>query len=405
MKLKLVLTTAFVLSGALFNVTGIARGAPVPVGFRLTGHASMDNRIWQFEIVMEGYDLYYRKEWSGDQDPAKPGSEGYYIVALAMTDFGGEIGRSWSMLDGGRGGGHSSENGRDMAEVARRLWQGDKFRGVATDELREMLEAGHDTEEFGTPISQDNFPIPTVIKWTDNTSSMPNKTTIYTVENVEFTYLPNPQFFADARKKYFSEMEQRSPLPKPARHEQPSESQKIAADALEQAKLDREGAIAKLRAALARFPLEQPLGAWNQCVLLAALWQIRGLDEKDELVDWFYRTLPLATKHPMESRHGYMDHGPWYLLFEIAQGKRPEIPDLLKALVADPRFDQTDPETVVALMERSYEGFPIPQEIPLDPRKSELPNGGVQRALLPLWRNILRRHYGLPEEPLPHEGP
>jgi hypothetical protein len=73
--------------------------------------------------------------------------------------------------------------------------------------------------------------------------------------------------------------------------------------------------------------------------------------------------------------------------------------------VADPRFDQTDPETVVELMERSYEGFPIPQEIPLDPRSSELPKGGIQRELLPLWRNILRRHYGLPEEPLPHEAP
>jgi hypothetical protein len=44
---------------------------------------------------------------------------------------------------------------------------------------------------------------------------------------------------------------------------------------------------------------------------------------------------------------------------------------------------------------QSYEGFPIPKEIALDGGSSKLPKAEVQQKLLPLWRNILRRHYGL----------
>jgi hypothetical protein len=40
---------------------------------------------------------------------------------------------------------------------------------------------------------------------------MPEKTTTYTIENVEYTYQHNPQFFADARKRYFSEIDSKGP--------------------------------------------------------------------------------------------------------------------------------------------------------------------------------------------------
>ena len=120
---------------------------------------------WPFEIMMEGFDRYYRKEWFPQQTnrievlkTAPPD-----LVALAIDDF---------------------YDSKDRAYVARRLWQGDKFRGLASDEMREVVEYGHYTEEFLSPVSREHFPNPCVIKWMDG----PSRIITYTIENVEFTY-------------------------------------------------------------------------------------------------------------------------------------------------------------------------------------------------------------------------
>ncbi|MGD1086115.1 MAG: hypothetical protein ABSA47_15375 [Verrucomicrobiota bacterium] len=300
------------------------------------------------------------------------------MVALAIDDF---------------------YDSKDRAYVARRLWQGGKFRGVAADELRELVEYGHYTEEFLAPVSREHFPIPCVIKWTEGTSRI----TTYTIEKVEFIYHRDPQFFADARKKYW-DYQDHHPAPEPTWHAQPSPGQVIAGEALKEAIQNPDAAIAKLREALAPFPLDQPLGAWNQSALMGAAWQIRGLAEKDELVNFLYRTLPLAPRGRM-TPNGDLDHGSLCFLRAIAAAKRIETPDLLSAIIADPRFDETDVQTIVEMMEMSSEGFPVPKEIPLDEPSAHLPMQPVELAralgpesrLVPLWRNILRRHYGLPE--------
>jgi hypothetical protein len=62
MKPKLILCLALVLGGGLFNFADSARCANEPVGVHLTGHASFNGETWPFEIVMEGYDRYYRIE-------------------------------------------------------------------------------------------------------------------------------------------------------------------------------------------------------------------------------------------------------------------------------------------------------------------------------------------------------
>ena len=353
-----------------------------PVGVRLTGHASWNGggQAWPFEIVMEGFDRYYRKEWFPQQtnhivQSKTAPKEGVY---LAIDDF---------------------YDSKDRAYVARRLWQGDKFRGVASDELREVVEYGHYTEEFLAPVSRKRFPKPCVIKWAE----LPSRIITYTIENVEFTYQHNPQFFADARKKCWADRDNH-PAPEPTWHPKPSPGQVIAGDALKDAKQNPDAAIAKLREALAQFPLDQPLGAWNQSTLMGALWQIRGLAEKDALVNSFYRTVPLVP-HGRTSPNGDLDHGPLCFLRAIGSAKRNETPDLLASIIADSRFDQTDAPTVVEMMVMSSEGFPLPKEIPLgapaSPPVQMVRELGPQWRLVPLWRNSLRRHFGLPEEKLP----
>ncbi|MGA2255508.1 MAG: hypothetical protein ABSG53_12655, partial [Thermoguttaceae bacterium] len=102
------------------------RGKRDPVGLRLTGRVEIYGKSHQFEIVMEDFDRYYRKEWAGEKEKGKAEGTGFWIVSLVLGDFGGAKSLSWGKF-GSRGGGNYGENGKTEAEVARRLWTGDKF--------------------------------------------------------------------------------------------------------------------------------------------------------------------------------------------------------------------------------------------------------------------------------------
>jgi len=144
-------------------------------------------------------------------------------------------------------------------------------------------------------------------------------------------------------------------------------------------------------AALGQFPLKNPLGAWNQSQLLGALWRIRGMAEKDTLVEWFYNNLPKAR---INSKNGDLDHGPLCLLREIAAVGRPDTKDFMVALMSDARFDTTDVPSIREMLEMSHEGFALPMNFQWD--EGNPAKDSVLKPLLPLWRNELRRHYGLP---------
>jgi hypothetical protein len=138
-----------------------------PVGLHLTGHVvSQNGTTWQFEITMEGQDLYFKKEWDGDQENKSATSKGFWSVEMAQGEFVGNTSMSWDPEYGAKGGGSSTErDGRARGLLARRLWQDSRFRGVKADELREAIEDGHDTEEFSQPIPSDSFPVPLKIYW------------------------------------------------------------------------------------------------------------------------------------------------------------------------------------------------------------------------------------------------
>jgi hypothetical protein len=179
-----------------------------PMSLRLEGHGEIGTNIFQFEIVMDGFDRYYRKEWAGE--PVVSEGVGFFDVHLIVGEFGGTTHKSWGN-DGARGGGDYGEAvGKNMGELARRLWSGDKFIGVSHGNLRAEIEDGHYVEEFHEPISPNQFPLPSVILWTDNTSPMPQKTTTYIIEKVEFSYKHDPKFFQAAKTKYFPKTEQQS---------------------------------------------------------------------------------------------------------------------------------------------------------------------------------------------------
>ena len=169
------------------------------VGIRLTGHAEGESgRTWQFEIVMEGHDLYYKKEWGGvAYDPEGPHeAEGFYERMLFVDDFYKCDGQSWGFF-GSRGGSVSGQGAKSRAAAARRLWNGATFTGITEDKLIASLESHHFEEKFSDAISPVDFPAPCKITWADKTS--PAHTTTYSVEYVEFKHESNRQFFEDAK--------------------------------------------------------------------------------------------------------------------------------------------------------------------------------------------------------------
>jgi hypothetical protein len=153
----------------------------------MTGHVNQHGKDYQFEIVMEGFDRYCRKVWTGDEGK---GEAGYRFVRLILGEFYAEHSDVWGGL-GRRGGGNSSEqDGKQVAEVGRRLWTGDKFTGVS----RESLRAGY--EEFSEPISSDHFPLPCVM-------TVPGEAA-YTIEKIDLRYKSESKFFEDVKAKEFS---------------------------------------------------------------------------------------------------------------------------------------------------------------------------------------------------------
>ena len=90
-----------------------------PVGVRLTGRAESDGRRFQFEIVMEGFDRYYRKEWAGEQGNRKAYRTGYSQVALVLDDYAGAMGWSWGPM-----GDEAAGTATNLTASARPRWRG-----------------------------------------------------------------------------------------------------------------------------------------------------------------------------------------------------------------------------------------------------------------------------------------
>ena len=389
---KVTAAIAAILCGGLAGFAPARPDAAEPVGVRLSGDVTMNMEgevsTWHFEIVMEGANHYFRHEW---RDPPPQPLDGEF---LQERDFhGGDPDLiAYELINGGN----------TWGQVASRLWVGAKFHGVKGDDLRVVFENGFQSEEYSAVISAASFPVPLEIKRGDY-DDLPERSYTYTIKKVEFSYKSNLQFFDDLVKKREAANAQYGrpatlPEEKPEWGEQPRGASAAVFAALVDAKQHPDDAIRKLRAALDDYPLDAPLAAYNQQFLIADMWRIGGMAEKDEIVNWFYRILELPGGG-FSSEHGDMDDGALYLLYTLEKGGGPELQSLLRALVADPRFDKTDPRIVKQLFELTQTAYPIPKEIKLsDARQSnDIAEWAAKHNILPFWRNALRRHFDLPE--------
>ena len=98
-------------------------------------------------------------------------------------------------------------------------------------------------------------------------------------------------------------------------------------------------------------------------------------------------------------------HQPVAFLWEVKAAARPDTKQLFSALVKDPRFDHTDWNTLQEMLSivNASRATPLVKERDIyAAQPNSLPDN---RMVLQAWRNLLRREYGLPEQPLPSLAP
>jgi hypothetical protein len=150
-----------------------------------------------------------------------------------------------------------------------------------------------------------------------------------------------------------------------------------AADAL-QAEPDPLRKAADLKADLARrFANRDPSHAREQVIPAMALWHLRGMAEGQFFVEWFYS----------------LDPNPRiFFLHAVDIERHPDTRALLRAIVADPRFESIDWNVMKELLESARRDLGAPL---VDIREILDNRPRVPAA----WRNILRRQFDLPESP------
>ena len=149
---------------------------------------------------------------------------------------------------------------------------------------------------------------------------------------------------------------------------------------------------AQLKAYFALFP-PSPSGRneWEQMPLAVELWRLSGAGEKTFLVDWFYGLSP--KQNPSLGQD---------FLRAVDADARPDTPELLTAIAADPRFDSTNWSVLAQLLESAGGGRSTPL-VPTTDIYSYMPNRlrSDEAVVFASWRNLLRFHFGLPEHPRP----
>jgi hypothetical protein len=136
-------------------------------------------------------------------------------------------------------------------------------------------------------------------------------------------------------------------------------------------------------------PSSRPWSQWEQMPLALDLWKLSGAGEKKFLVDWFYG---LSPQHEPSLRQEF--------LRTVDADARPDTSELLTAIVADPRFDNTNWSVLAQLLMSAGGGWSTPL-IPTTEIYSYMPNRfrSDEEVAFASWRNVLRRRYGLPEHP------
>lgn len=149
------------------------------------------------------------------------------------------------------------------------------------------------------------------------------------------------------------------------------------------AKQDRVGALRMIDEALKRFPLTDILGGRHQAVLMGGLWRIEGAQQNPKFVGWFYDAQAKATRE----RQDGSNHGPVDFLHAVQRAGRSDTGELMRAVIADRRFEQTDREAILLMIAIANKN--LPQEI-VGWREIYAAEGRTVEALA-RYRELLRR--------------
>jgi hypothetical protein len=183
--------------------TGTTRGAVV--GLKISGHT----KAGQFEIVMNGAQNYFCKEWAGQPEHA----DGFCNVTLIVGRFHGVSNDSWTEMGPEKVGGTYGNDGTIAVAPGRRLWEGDKLIGADPQHLIAQLQKNRYTEEFRDLRDSGGIAIPGVIIWTDNVG---NSAIAYTIEKIEPLDKTDEAVFKQAKTQYFPDAD-KTAATKPAK--------------------------------------------------------------------------------------------------------------------------------------------------------------------------------------------
>ncbi|MCD6050730.1 MAG: hypothetical protein K0Q55_2133, partial [Verrucomicrobia bacterium] len=153
--------------------------------------------------------------------------------------------------------------------------------------------------------------------------------------------------------------------------------------------------------ALLRYPLTTPSNAPRQAVLFSAVWQTKGISASRQLVGWFYdsqQKIADVNKHQNSSDQGAIE-----FLRLVQERKHPDKPKLLRALVADERFNQTGQSILESFVRMS--GLIDPGlfwPLATEEEWAARTESRSSPATLAMWRERLRKHdFERPWKPAP----
>ena len=154
--------------------------------YESTASAHTPERSGEFEIVMRGRDLYFRREW-------KRRLSGWrWRVEMITTNSYSDGLIRWKGMGSG-GGGSGSENGKNEIVVGRRMWTETNFVGVLKEFTRETTGSDFKkkTEEFLDLEKYGPFLIPKRIIF----KNWDKQVFTYKVEQVQFRNDPDERWF------------------------------------------------------------------------------------------------------------------------------------------------------------------------------------------------------------------
>jgi hypothetical protein len=173
---------------AVVVLAGTYYGSPV------TGMYPLPAAHGEFEIIMRGYDYYWRREF-------RRATYWSWNAEMVCVNFYGQKGirnRGHSVGGGGTGG----FDEEDRLVAARRLWQGTNFVGATNSELSAQVKLhGHwpVREQFSDLRKVGAFQIPRKIVF----DRWDGRQWTYTIKKVAFRSEPDESWFTSERDRLF----------------------------------------------------------------------------------------------------------------------------------------------------------------------------------------------------------